>query len=221
MQTQTYLLKHKFFSLVELLVVMAVLAILLSLAVRSLEKFSSQSENLGCQNKLKAYAMAFGFYLEDYNNKFPTMPWGSNPNSGQLLWIKITRTYPDIFNMTAKEDDGRFCPTFYQTWSSKSNYRGYTGIYSKSLFDIRNPKQVAALGDGIKANTSSGFCFFEIIGISDSSLARDVDDARYRQFHPDDFLHTGQTLNALFVDMHIENMDAFYMLKHKNNIWNR
>lgn len=208
------------FSLIEMLVVMAVLAILMSLAIRSLEKFSSQSENLSCQNKLKAYAMAYNFYLEDNDYKFPSTLRKGKVTS-QLHWIQVVWEYPELFNKTGDSEDSRFCPTFSKEWSSNSNYRGYTGVYMKDLRDIGKPKEVAILGDGIKANLGSGYCYWEITNITDISLARGTNDARYRQFHQDDLLHTGQTVNALFVDMHIENMDAFYMLEHRDNIWNR
>jgi Tfp pilus assembly protein PilE len=212
--------RQKFFSLIELLVVIALLAFLFTLSIKSLEKFSSHSENIECQNKLKSYAMAYNFYLEDNTYKFPsTVVRGRN--TSQLHWAQVYREYPELFKVGVQGQDARFCPTFSQDWKSKNNYRGYTGVYLKQIHDIRSPKEVAILGDGIKAFLTTGYCFWEITNITDTSLARGKNDRRYREFHQDDFLHTGKTVNALFVDMHIENMDPIYMLEHKNNIWNR
>lgn len=213
--------KKQYFNFIELLVVLSVMAILFTLLFGSLEKLNGQAQSIECQNKLRVYGTAYGFYLEDNHDIFPIMTRRSNGRdieTSQLSWLHIRRDYPDIF----ETEDSYKCPTFYQDWSSQTNYRGYTGVYSKGINDLlHTPNRVAVIGDGIKANLTSGYCFWETGGISETSLGRDRDAGRYRQFHPDDFLHTGNKVNATFADLHVESMDPFYMLENRTSIWNR
>jgi len=190
------------------------------LTIGSLKKLSSQSENLECQTKLKVYGTAYTYYLEDNADNFPTLIRSGNP-TGQLHWLQIVNSYPEHFNYNTNKRESTYCPTFAPSWSSKTNYRGYTGVYNKQINDIANPRKVAVIGDGIKANTTSGYCFWEIININEASISRGTNDSRYRSFHQDDLLHTSNTVNALFADSHTENMDAFYMMNHRDDIWNK
>lgn len=59
------------FSLVELLIVIAILAILMSLLMPSLRKLSYESQNLICVMNLKSQGLAYTLYCEDYNDYYP------------------------------------------------------------------------------------------------------------------------------------------------------
>lgn len=61
----------KFFSLIELLVVLSVIAILMSLLQPSLVKALEFSKSTSCSSKLKQLSIVMSAYTSDYNDKYP------------------------------------------------------------------------------------------------------------------------------------------------------
>lgn len=211
----TFKLNKMCFSIIELMVVAAILAMLMTLLTGSFRSINSRAETLECQNKLRHYSSAYQYYLEDNENLFPkNIRFGTI--TGQVHWYLVRRQYPEMF----VDQDSIICPTFSELWSSKTNYRGYTGIHLKSIFDLKNsPSQIGLIGDGIKSNITNGYCYFVISGITQSGLARDIDAKRNRTFHQDDFIHSESRINTSFVDYHVESLEPFEVFQRKDQIW--
>ena len=70
-------MRKRAFTLVELLVVMAVLGIVISLFVPALGKARESARRAQCTNNLRQIGTAIYLYLDDHNFTFP--PLGENP----------------------------------------------------------------------------------------------------------------------------------------------
>jgi len=76
------------FTLVELLVVIAVIALLMAILLPALSKAREQGKRAVCMTQIKQLQLAWGLYADDYNEKIPCSDiWYSwNPPGGILEW---------------------------------------------------------------------------------------------------------------------------------------
>ena len=79
----------KKFTLIEVLLVVAIIGILASLLLPALGKARAQSQSSVCMNKLKQISIAAYMYSEEYNNYAPlneeTNPWGKKLSLNNYL----------------------------------------------------------------------------------------------------------------------------------------
>jgi len=68
--------KIRFFTLVELLIVISALFLLMSLLSPSLRKMVSKAESLECLNNFKSIGVANSYYLNDFDSKFISKYFG-------------------------------------------------------------------------------------------------------------------------------------------------
>lgn len=111
------------FTLIELLVVIAIIAILAAMLLPALGKSRSAGRKIECVGKMKQIGVAWGMYLNDYNDYFP-YPAGAygttiqiNTLSPYLLKDKIagTEAYYKMFNCPEVTTNGSFsyCINFW------------------------------------------------------------------------------------------------------------
>ena len=74
--------RTRFFSLVELLVVIGIIAMLVSLLLPALNKAKATARSIDCQGRLKQMTLGMTGYTIDNNDWFPFM----NVGSGALAW---------------------------------------------------------------------------------------------------------------------------------------
>lgn len=67
------------FTLVELLVVVAIIGLLVSLSIPEYGKFIDRSRSAACMGNLRQVGLAVGFYMNDHEGKFPFINNPANP----------------------------------------------------------------------------------------------------------------------------------------------
>lgn len=113
-------LKHSF-TMVELMVVFAILAILISLLQPSLKSIQDNSDNVLCQNNLKSIANATQMYYQDHDGWLPV---SHGPGGYYLAWPIELSDYLGLnftnHNTMVAEGTVVECPSH--------NFRGYENI---------------------------------------------------------------------------------------------
>ena len=111
------------FTLVELLVVVAIMAILASMLLPVLNKARERARTATCMNNLKQLGLAWMMYLNDYDEYFPPIDQGNvcwaYPGNYSKNWIRflapyvpqIQKNYPLPTNIIVGADFICICPT--------------------------------------------------------------------------------------------------------------
>ena len=135
------------FTLVELLVVVAIVAILASMLLPALNKAREKGRQISCVNNLKQLEMATQSYLGDNNDYFPAL---RIPNIGKGVWMWELASYATPGRKWAWAYDGLaqpqpvfWCPNdpaYCDVYPSKM-YLSY-GINVYLAWDISYPDRV-------------------------------------------------------------------------------
>lgn len=134
------------FTLVELLVIVAVLALLMAILMPVLASARERGRMSACQSNLKQIGLAFGLYLDDYHNTYPC-------TGDPFLWMGRKWRWPmkPYLALTAQQDGGPLnskgggrnvllCPSdrvAAAKWDGTS--------YSYSMAFYHSPDQIASL----------------------------------------------------------------------------
>jgi len=124
----------KLFSLIELLVVFALMGILISLLQPSLSKMIKSADTLACANNLHHFYKIFMFYTEDNDDLFtPYGAEGTGPFTN-YMWFTRLENYHDQL------DQVRLCPsttvtkTIWGTTDTAWNWGGRAGSYAFNAY---------------------------------------------------------------------------------------
>ncbi len=89
--------KQKGFTLVELLVVVAIIALLVSILLPALGQARDQAKNVMCKSNLRQWGLIFQLYTDDNREKFPS-GWYTNQADTFELWMtSMSDYYEDIY----------------------------------------------------------------------------------------------------------------------------
>lgn len=157
------------FTLVELLVVMAVIAILASILMPAMRQAVSMSRSAGCINNLRQNGMSILMYSDDYAGKFATVD-SSNALSWKLPYIGWT-SYGYTGGGYIKDKKLIYCSECPANRYGGDNYvyggmrpngataamtvsysgGGYSGnFYFLPLSGFKSPSSTALLGDAVE-----------------------------------------------------------------------
>ena len=89
------------FTLIELLVVIAIIALLVSMLLPSLQQAKEQAKVVICQSNLRHQGLCCQYYLEDNDQRFPTIGsavdsydrgWGGKEGTGAVgIWWRADK----------------------------------------------------------------------------------------------------------------------------------
>ena len=79
--------KNPGFTLVELLVVLAIIAILIALLLPSLKRAQEQAARIQCMSNMRTLTNSTILYANDWKDYMPFNNWGSNDTTGWAGWL--------------------------------------------------------------------------------------------------------------------------------------
>lgn len=141
---------HRAFTLTELLVVIAVVAVLISLLMPALASARRQALNAECLNNLRTLGLAMDSYAIQNNNRLPT----AGPTDAYTWWPwDIPNDIVTLIMAEGPTEETFFCPMQLdqmQYWSQSttyhtSNYFFYTYRSNQSLNALPLPGQTKCM----------------------------------------------------------------------------
>ena len=194
------------FTLVELLVVIAVIAILTSLLLPALGKARRAAQGIACTNSLKTIASAYNLYC-DNNDDYPITQEVKDPKGGGnyywTAWLsgeisgKFTKAPPYVFNPICPLKPDEFSVYGFSSYGrnpyvAESKLSGAWGGYYRRT-SIKRPSMTIIVGD--KKSTNSQYEYMANIGY----------------FHGNTVNITDERTNQAFYDGHVQVMTRYKM----------
>jgi len=125
-------MKHRGFTLVEILVVIAIIATLVGIGVPVSNSFIAKSREAACLNKLRGLGVATESYLQDHNNLMPTLAaLRSSKNDPAPVIETALLEYlgsPEAFRCPADKEQFEKTGSSY-LWNSTQNGRLRAELY--------------------------------------------------------------------------------------------
>ena len=101
------------FTLIEILVVVAIIALLVSILMPTLRHAREQGRSVVCQTQLRELFEGSTYYAHTYDNRLPYFGWYSPPDSGDQWWItQLARLLNNSFDLYT-------CPSDKEPYSVK------------------------------------------------------------------------------------------------------
>ncbi len=221
------------FTLVELLVVLAIIGVLAALLLPAMARAKAKAQSTACLGNLKQLGLAFQLYLDDNQNTFPTAAHrsavGAQPED--WIWWQVTgETMRDAHASSIAPYLGGFdtryfrCPSDQDALDREETWRTthqefYTFSYSLNAFSnegmasfiSRDRSTILLNKQGAIVNPSLKIMLAEEKGSSqDGPGSAFVNDGAWQPLgYPLTSRHAGLA-NVTFADMHVETVSRSF-----------
>jgi prepilin-type processing-associated H-X9-DG protein/prepilin-type N-terminal cleavage/methylation domain-containing protein len=212
------------FTLIEMLVVIAIIALLASLIVPAVSNSIARAKSIACASNLRQLGLAFQMYTINPSNGSNRLP-APAPSTAKPWFVAIspylqeqaggakdlTNTYkcPVYANLrqdiqgTTSWDQLGYGMNIYLEGSASTGWPWYPEPgalnYGYRISEIRNPTQTILLAD--QASWNWGIRKDQLASQSSSGKYYDKEEGKLRGFRH------GKTANFLFVDGHVASLD--------------
>lgn len=135
------------FTLIELLIVIAIIAILAGLLLPALDRARRTSRATACVNNLKQIYLGFQNYSSDYDGYYPRYGFDSQP---YCYWFSENKAY-NYVNSISRYCGSKVltCPTNKLTTPTQSYMMTwYLGIANRKAVTIKRPSKTLMVADG-------------------------------------------------------------------------
>lgn len=212
------------FTLVEMLVVIAVISILCMMLMPALQKAKAQADQIVCVNNLKQIGTATTFYLENNRNYYPKTEGFSTPGGPWIRWAVSLNPYIQNWSVfiCRGDPDPYLSDCGVSTGLSGNNIRisyiANYGFFCPWDFSpvcasrVKNPGNRVMIGpncDGDPSMTQFGW------GTTSAKLAT----MGYPEYARVSLWRHGVGANYLFGDTHVSNIPAAEMMLKNNTYW--
>ncbi len=189
------------FTLIELLIVIAIIAILAAMLLPALNKARERGKTVTCMNQMRQTGQYFMFYTNDNNGcMFTSLVTGPGYSYAWAQWWSLKVESPKYTKAIEKLLQ---CPSRNQAIVFNIYGAGYDYGISSSILQF---------------NSSNGWVWpriHKILKTSGKGYYFDVDKGNYSASDNDTanvgprFTHAGGSCNVMFVDGHMENLNRY------------
>jgi prepilin-type N-terminal cleavage/methylation domain-containing protein/prepilin-type processing-associated H-X9-DG protein len=186
-------LRRAAFTLIELLLVIAIIGILASMLMPAIGSMKQRADSIACSSNLRTIGAAVQLYLQDHNQNFPSI----NPATGPSVYPAgyPTQTMIQAFGQYGVTAQTLQCPTDMKLGPG-SAYAQYQSSYDwKPTLDDENTSEPLVYGGPGGRRAQFGAAVSGTTGFV-------VKLSKVRQCFDDAPIHFGHT-NALYADGHV------------------
>jgi len=201
--------RKNLFTLIELLIVVAIIAILFAMLMPALRSVKDTAERLVCLNKQKQIALSLNYYTAD-NNSMPLANW-LDSSGNRHYWHELFIRQLEPSNKNPNILNSQHCPTdakikasqgiiYYKSFvvnnSLMPSYSESTATFkapAAKIFNLQKPSQTLILADGSGDTDAHGFVTYYGFSLAVVDMTNTL--CRFIRIH-------GLGANFIYADFH-------------------